>query len=274
MNFSGIGFKLAGLTGELPFFYSSKIKKKLVTELAGKKIYFKKKILSTQDQIKILAQNNAPEGTVVVAKEQVKGKGRAGKAWVSPPGGVYLSCLFKPKNISSRDISRVSLAMSVACRKALEKQNCPGVLLKWPNDLYLGKKKAGGILCEADIQGSKVNFLAVGIGINVNTKKLPPEAISLRLFFGKKFSEIALIREVLYQTEKYYLKIEQNQFTELLADFKKHCFLWGNQVKVDLGKEVIEAKAEGIDVNGYLVLRKKDGLIVTVSSGQVNKLSV
>ncbi len=263
------GYKLENSPDKL---FSWEVKYNLGTKFIGQAIYFKEIIDSTQDFIRQLAQGGACEGTVVFAGKQKKGKGRMGRSWLSPPGGIYLSCLFRPRFLLIEEVCQISLIMALACIEAIEKETGITPAVKWPNDIYLENKKLGGILCEIDAEADKINFITVGIGININTKNLPPEATSLALYAQKNFSKNSIGKEILRQIETCYLELEKGNSKDLLQRWQQHCFLWGSRLRVKVLEEVVEGEAAGIDQRGCLLLRRDTGLIDTISSGDVIKV--
>lgn len=252
--------------------YPWEIKYGLNTKFIGHNIYFRQKIDSTQDFIWQLGQAGAPAGTVVIAQSQKKGKGRLGRSWVSPEGGLYLSCLLRPKKILIKDISQIALVIALACIQAIEQETGIELSVKWPNDIFLNKKKLGGILCQINAEADKINFVAVGLGININTKKLPPEATSLFLERKNKISLVAITKRIIKKIEQRYLELEAGKSKELLNQWQKHCFLWGSRLRVKILNQIIEGEAAGIDPEGYLLIRRDNGLTEKISSGDVVKI--
>lgn len=242
-------------------------------EVIGRDIYFKESLDSTQNFIQDLGRQGFREGAVVVACRQTKGRGCRGRSWASPPGGVYFSCLLRPKAILLRNVSWLSLVAALACLEAVAKISRLKLRVKWPNDIFLAGKKLGGALCEVDACAQKINFAAVGIGLNVNTTELPPEATSLFLHTGKNFSENLIIQEVLGQIEKYYLKMEKGKSRELMNQWQKYCFFKGSRLKVKTLGRKVKGKACGIDREGRLLLRLDDGRVEAISGGDIKKIS-
>jgi BirA family biotin operon repressor/biotin-[acetyl-CoA-carboxylase] ligase len=144
--------------------------------------------------------------------------------------------------------------------------------VKWPNDIFLNKKKLGGILCQINAEADKINFVAIGLGININTKNLPEEATSLFLERKNKVSLVAITKKIIGKIEQRYLELEAGKSKELLEQWQEHCFLWGNRLRVKVFDKVIEGEAAGIDEKGYLLLRRDVGLIEKISSGDVVKI--
>ena len=126
---------------------------------------------STMDVLHELAQGGAPAGAAVVAVEQTGGRGSRGRAWASPRGGLWLSVLFRPRAVPGLEL--LSLRIGLAVAQALELLGAPAVGLKWPNDLMLGDRKLGGILCEARWQGNAPGWVTAGLGLNV-ANETPP----------------------------------------------------------------------------------------------------
>lgn len=124
------------------------------------------------DRLHELAAAGAPAGTAVVAEEQTGGRGSRGRAWHAPAGGLWLSVLYRPESPSGTEL--LSLRLGLAVAQAIE-EALPALRIgiKWPNDLMLGERKLGGILCEARWQGDAPGWIAAGIGINV-ANPIPP----------------------------------------------------------------------------------------------------
>ncbi|HEU5359270.1 MAG TPA: biotin--[acetyl-CoA-carboxylase] ligase, partial [Gemmatimonadales bacterium] len=130
---------------------------------------------STQDLVHQLAEEGAPHGTAIVAEEQVQARGTRGRTWHAPRGGVWMSVLCRPAVPAAAEV--LSLRVGLAVAAALEAQAQVSLRLKWPNDLMLGERKLGGILCEARWRGDRLAWVTVGIGINV-TNPIPPDVAS------------------------------------------------------------------------------------------------
>jgi BirA family biotin operon repressor/biotin-[acetyl-CoA-carboxylase] ligase len=131
-------------------------------------VYHYERVASTMDVIHALADRGAEAGTVVVAGEQLEGRGSRGRPWHSPPGGLWLSVLFRPRAANGIDI--ISLRVGLAVAQCLDRFAPTKVRLKWPNDLMLDERKLGGILCEARWQGAALGWVAAGVGLNVRNQ--------------------------------------------------------------------------------------------------------
>ncbi len=182
----------------------------LGTKQIGKRIHILSQAASTNEVAFHLALKGAEEGVVVLAESQTKGKGRIGRSWESPAGvNIYLSIILRPRIVPGKT-PLITLMAAVACAEAIEEVAglLPGI--KWPNDLLLEGKKLGGILTEADMELDRINFVVVGIGINVNMTRtsfpasIKETATSLRQALGGEISRIALIKSILRYTEQWY----------------------------------------------------------------------
>lgn len=253
-------------------FYPWEIKYKLNTHFIGKEVYYKEIINSTQDFIRQLGLKGAPEGAVVFAEVQKEGRGRLQRQWVSSRGGIYFSLLLKPSFLSIQEVSKITLLIALGCLRGIKKATGVECSVKWPNDIFLGEKKLGGILCEMNAEIDRINFITIGVGINVNTRDLPSQATSLFLNLKKKVAQVEIAKRILEEIENYYNQVKRFGFSNLLKEWERFCFLWGKRVKVKVFNEVIEGKAVGIDKNGYLLLRFDSGLIKKISAGDITRV--
>ena len=130
-------------------------------------------IPSTQDILHRIAEDGAPDGTVVVAEEQVGGRGQRGRTWHSPHGGLWMSVLVRPRGAAAGEVLSLRAGLAVA-RVLAQHPTLPPVALKWPNDIFLADRKVGGLLCEARWRGSELWWVAVGLGLNV-ANEVPAE---------------------------------------------------------------------------------------------------
>ncbi|OGQ34902.1 MAG: biotin--[acetyl-CoA-carboxylase] ligase, partial [Deltaproteobacteria bacterium RIFCSPLOWO2_01_FULL_38_9] len=158
-----------------------------------------KKVTSTNDIAYELAKKGAKEGEYVIAETQTKGRGRMQRKWVSKKGNLYVSLILRP-SIVTRNVSHLTFVAALAVASALEKHLNISPQLKWPNDVLVDRKKISGILTEMESEGDKVDFMVVGMGINVNQDKFPkslPNAISLYQVLGKNIEPGQLLEDLL-----------------------------------------------------------------------------
>ena len=146
---------------------ASEIAKDLNTEYIGKNLYIYKEVSSTNTVAKFLSMNGAENGTVVISEKQTKAKGRSGKSWESPLGGVWLSIILNP-NVDHSKIPLITLATGVAVAKTLENIGVENPEIKWPNDIMINGKKVCGILTEAVAKFNTIESVIIGVGIDAN----------------------------------------------------------------------------------------------------------
>ncbi len=190
--------------------------------VASLKIVHYRRLRSTNTTAYRLAQQSAPEWTVVVADVQTKGRGRGRKTWESPNGGLWFSILLRP-TISTLRLPLLQFLAAIATRQVLENETGVNVKLKWPNDLVLGNAKLGGILIESKTLADRISFAILGIGLNINQSKaqLPPEAISLRLVSGKQHDLRLLLRAILDQMRSSYDDLDNP--SKIMEEWWRNC---------------------------------------------------
>jgi BirA family biotin operon repressor/biotin-[acetyl-CoA-carboxylase] ligase len=251
--------------------YSYEVLRDLNTEFIGKKIYYFDTIASTMDVAMELGIKGAPEGTLVLTESQTKGKGRLGRSWVSPKyKGVYLSLILKPKVLPSQ-ASMLTLLSAVSICEAIKDIADLDVHIKWPNDILLGNKKLGGILTELNAEMDKINFVIIGIGLNVNNDKktLINGATSLREHKNEQINRVSLIQAILRKIEENYILLHKKGAHPVIEKWREHSITLGRRVKVYCQKEHIEGEAFDIDKDGGLLVRKDSGVTEKVMAGDV-----
>jgi len=243
----------------------------LDTEIFGKKIYYFENITSTQDIAFRLSYKE--EGTLIIAENQTKGRGRWGRGWFSfPYKGLYFSLIFKPQD--SFKLSLLSLLLSVSVAEATEEIFKIKIGIKWPNDLILKNKKLAGVLTEVCREKESV-IVVGGVGVNVNNEKqeLPPSGISLKEFFGKKINRLELLKEILRKIERNYVLFKEKK-SHILEKWHKYNITLGKKVEVILNNQKIEGIASALDEFGHLLVRKDNGEIEKIVNPQVFRQSL
>ena len=226
---------------------------------------------STNEKAYELAEKGAPEGAIVIAEGQTGGKGRMGRKWVSPKkGGVYMSVILRPK-MDLDEIPSVTLIAGTAIIDAIEKACGIKAGMKWPNDIMIEGKKVCGVLTEIKAQPDMVDFLVLGIGVNVNTPedKLPPEATSLKAHTDKDISRVAFVRELLFSLDKTYSLFKNKGFKALRSKCREKSVVLGSRVKIMEHNRSTEGLAEDIDDKGALILKSDSGKTQRIFSGDV-----
>ncbi|HEV8339823.1 MAG TPA: biotin--[acetyl-CoA-carboxylase] ligase [bacterium] len=226
--------------------------------------------VSTNDLLREMAGSGAQEGTVLVAREQTGGRGRMGRAWFSPPGGLWWSLLLRPPDPAD---ARIPLTVAVGVAEGVRTACGADVGLKWPNDLILEGRKLGGILVE-----SMPPRVIVGVGINVNmdAPTLPAEiaetATSLSASLGHEIDLDALLRAVLDGVEGAYRMLMAGRGDEVLAHWRRLSVTLGRPVQVQHGAERLHGRAIDIDAAGALLVEPSGGGRTRVIGGDLTVL--
>ena len=263
-----LGYKLLASADRL---YEFEVSRDLNTRFTGRKIYYFDTITSTMDEGVRLGLKQAPEGTVVLAESQTKGRGRLGRIWFSPKyKGIYFSLILRPK-ILPANAPLLTLLTAVSICEAIK--DVTGLLLqiKWPNDIFLANKKLGGILTELNAETDKINFLVIGIGLNVNNDKkaLISGATSLKEHKKEDISRVSLLQSILRKLETNYVILQLKGGSPIIEKWRDYSYTLGKRVKVYCQKEHIEGEAVDIDIDGGLLVRKDSGVVEKVMAGDV-----
>jgi len=223
---------------------------------------------STSDEAKGRAGAGEPEGTLVVAERQSAGRGRRGRAWESPSGGLWFSLILRP-GVAPRRVAAITLVMAEAVAEAIEEVAGLSAGIKWPNDVLVGavgaEKKVAGILTEMASGPERVEYLVVGVGVDVDIdeRRLPAElgtvATSLSAVAGRKIDRTALLASMLDHIGRFYQEFLEGAEAELVARWRRRSLTLGRTVRVETGGEVIEGRATAIDAEGCLVVETDGG---------------
>ena len=229
---------------------------------------------STNTQAKSLGEGDAPNGTLVVAGKQESGRGRRGRSFESPAGtGIFMTLLLRPE-IEPQNASMLTLVSALAVAKGIEHMVDLPVQIKWPNDIVINGKKVCGILTEMSAQMDYVNYIVIGIGINVGTEEFPEEikdvATSIYLESGKHVNRAMLIEKIWEEFEDYYELYEKTQdLSSLVKEYDSYLVNRGQKVRVLDSKEPYEGKAMGITDRGELIVDTWEARRL-VSAGEVS----
>jgi len=256
---------------------SSKIRECLHTRILGRSVLYFRTLTSTNDFAKQLAARNMKEGTVVVAENQSSGKGRLGREWVSPEGGLWFSIILRPL-MQPKDAAKLTLLGSVTVARTVSKLYGLKAEIKWPNDVLINQRKLCGILTEGEINGKTLHFAVLGFGVNANfnlealPKHLGESATTLKEQLGREISREILLCRLLENAEAYYDMLSNGKFEAILNDWRKLSGFLGSYVKIISCREKIEGWAVDLDDDGALIVRLKDQTTHRVISGEVARI--
>lgn len=266
------GYKLLSSPDLLTF---EEISNSLNTKYIGKNIMYFQTIESTNNKAKELA-NDLSNGTVIISEEQTLGRGRLGRVWTSPKyKGIWMSIVLKP-DIDPQSVTMVTQIGAAAVVKTLSELGIR-TYIKWPNDIILNGKKVCGILTEMSGEINKVNYIVMGIGINVNIDKeeFPEElkniATSLSCEIGNTISRKEIVTNLLNNFEILYDEIiHKNSIESSIKICKENSILIGKEVRIIKRNEENFGKAINLSNTGELIVQYPDGSVEEVICGEVS----
>ncbi|MDY6968304.1 MAG: biotin--[acetyl-CoA-carboxylase] ligase [Spirochaetota bacterium] len=245
------------------------------TSYIGKDIYYYPKTESTNFIASRLAMEGAVEGTVVIAEKQTKGRGRLNRNWLSPAyNNILMSIILRPELHPSK-LFTLTMLSSLATVKAIKRITGIDSKIKWPNDVYINNKKIGGILTELNAEMDKVNYIVIGIGINVNfDPRVYPEikdtATSISKEAGNKISRLKLVISILEELEHGYNLLKNGKIVHIRNEWNSCSLVLGKSVKIISFDSEEEGVAESVDDDGCLIIRDENGNRKSFISGDVS----
>lgn len=257
---------------------ASEILSRLSTGWAGRTLHYLPVTGSTNTDAKRYAETGDPHGTTVVANMQTAGKGRRGKMWQSPEGSaIYMTIILKP-DFPPDKASMLTLVMALSVADAVAEATGLRCGIKWPNDIVVNGKKICGILTELNTESDYIQYVVIGVGINVNNASPEefPEVIrqmatSLRIESGMRLSRAEILERVLAHFEKNYdTFVETLDLSCLMDKYEKRLLNLNTEVKVLDPKGEYTGIARGINAAGELLVEKEDGRVVPVYAGEVS----
>lgn len=278
------GYDITGVSGrgyqlnDNGIIIPDEIMSSLPQQLIGNQIYYYPRLDSTNQALKrSIKDYHPPEGTVYVAGKQEEGKGRRGRKWESPPGGLWFSFLLRP-TLPLPQTALLSLVFAVSLVKSLNLFSGSPCQIKWPNDVYCQGRKIAGILLEMSGEIDNADYLIVGIGINVNVRMNDlPAAIganstSLLEVSGQAIDANEVLLTVLKDLDSYYREFLKNGFSDIRLEFKSRCLHLGKVIETTRGQDIIRGINTDIDELGNLIVQSQDNL-VRISTGDVKVLN-
>lgn len=262
------GYRLVSEPDKL---FPERVQEGLGTKIFGKKIIYLDSVDSTMNAASKMALEGAGEGTVICAEEQTNGRGRLGRAWVSPKGqGIYFSVILRPRMALS-EASALTLVFAVAVCQAIRAATGLKVFIKWPNDILFQQKKVAGILTELNAETDRINFIILGVGINVHGV-LPAslkEAACLERPAAATISRVQVLQEILRQMEKIYDLFQRKGFFPIADTWRALSATLNAKVKVVELDKITQGTAIDIDSQGALLIKERSGNIVKKISGDI-----
>lgn len=256
-------------------YHEAELKSAIHTKKAGQSLFFFERLDSTNNKAKQLAEEGVVDGSLIVAEEQYSGKGRRGKMWTSPKGsGVWMSLVLRPEILPDR-ASMLTLVAALAVIKGVKTVTGLDGDIKWPNDIVLNKKKICGILTEMNTESDYINYVIVGIGINVNMLEFPEEikatATSLALEGKRAVKRSLLVNEVMKAWEQYYdAYLKTADMSQLIEEYNAHLVNRGREVTVLATNGSYQGISHGINTMGELLVERADKTVEAVVSGEVS----
>jgi BirA family biotin operon repressor/biotin-[acetyl-CoA-carboxylase] ligase len=258
----------------------------LRTRLIGQTVHYWPAIGSTNDELKRLAEEGAPEGALAIADEQLAGRGRLDRTWIAPSGSSLLtSLLFRPTFLKPSLMQQLTMVCSLAAADAVTQVTGLQPALKWPNDLLLDGKKLAGVLMELGFalesssgKTAAIAWAIVGIGLNVNldftsvaircdSPDLADSATSLAMVLGRRVSRLLLLRAYLEHVEVRYDALRAGHSPH--REWASRLVTLGQHVTVESPDGVCQGVAEAVDEIGALKLRQSDGRVKRILAGDV-----
>lgn len=267
----------------------------LNTEWLARRVVYHAHVASTNDLAKQLADAGEPEGTLVITDEQTAGRGRLGRLWIAPPRSSILMSLVLRPPIPPLQIARVTMAAALGAGDGIRAATGLDSQIKWPNDILLRGKKCAGILAEAEIDGDQVDYVILGLGLNVNfaaasVAGIPADATTIADELGKRTPRVPLLQALLHYIERYYQRLcagenLREEWAARLITLKQFVHVrtpWGGR-QSSRGGVLVESNsimsredwrdeegiAENVDDDGALLLRRTDGSQVRLIAGDV-----
>lgn len=266
----GQGYRLVDVPGVLD---GCELRAAIGNRIIGREIFPFGQVTSTNDVAFSLARGGSPEGTLVIAEEQTRGKGRLGRVWHSPAGlGLWFSIVLRPGE-TVYHLPTVSLVVALAVAGVARDAYGVDARIKWPNDVLVRSRKLCGILTEAEFLDNGVEFIVVGVGLNVLHREsdFPDElrgiATSIAIESSVKVERVDAISRVLWAVENRYVDLCRKGFEGLRLDILPLSSLIGRLTRVETANGIIEGVAVDIDETGALILRRENGLNERVLAG-------
>jgi len=247
----------------------------LVTNRLGTRFHYFHQLDSTNTYARRLAERGAPEGEVIIAEQQTQGRGRLGRSWISPPYvNVYFSVLLRPA-LPPIHAPQITLTAAVALADAVAAFISQPPVIKWPNDILVDGQKLAGILTESSCTSERIEFVILGIGVNINFPRelmadgIRERATSLMEVGRKSVSREAFIRRLIQDLDRCYGILQESGFGAIVPRWEAYFGHREKRVRVEMEDEVLMGKAKGIDRDGALIVQSDGGDLHRIIAGDV-----
>ncbi len=245
------------------------------TKVIGRDIRVFQETTSTNDVIEKLARDGVKEGVVVFAESQSKGRGRLGRKWVSPlRKGLWFSVLLRP-DLRPQEAIQLMIAGATALARAIRDETGLSPEIKWPNDILINGRKVAGLLTELSAELDHVNYIILGIGVDVNlnasdfSSELRKLATSLKIEKGHSIDRASLAAAALRELDADYARITTGHFEAVSDEWEELCSTLGRNIGIRIGDRVLQGRAESLDSDGALLLRTQHGRLERIIGGDV-----
>jgi BirA family biotin operon repressor/biotin-[acetyl-CoA-carboxylase] ligase len=251
------------------------VRARLSAKRLGTRFHYFTELGSTNTRARELAESGAAEGEIVIAESQTQGRGRLGRRWESPPlSNLYLSIVLRP-GLPPKHAPQITLAAAVALVETVGSFLPRPPVIKWPNDILIDGKKLAGILTEAACDTECVQYVILGIGLNLNYRAetmpetLRQRATSMADRAGENLSRETVLVRLIHDLDRCYGELEESGFAALRPRWEAHFGLRGRRVRVELGDQTIIGRAQGIDHEGALIVETDDEQRRSIIAGDV-----
>jgi BirA family biotin operon repressor/biotin-[acetyl-CoA-carboxylase] ligase len=252
--------------------FKTRLSKLLRTSRIGKSIFLFNELDSTQDYAMTLPNSESLHGTIVIAKKQNMGKGRIGRTWISPEGGLWMSIIFRP-NFSVDNIIFIQFIGALAIANAIREITKIDCKLKWPNDVLINEKKVCGILVDVNLENeNKKIVMGIGLNANIDSSSINNflndaniKATTLKDECGNDIDLLFLIKSILEKLEHYYdALLSRGKTSEIIDSWKEKSDMFGKKAIVYDRNEKFMGHVIDIDQNGALVMKLTDGSVKNI----------
>ncbi|WP_054024521.1 biotin--[acetyl-CoA-carboxylase] ligase [Bacillus sp. FJAT-28004] len=269
-----LGYRLLSIPDMLSV---EKLENRLDTKVFGQQIHYFETVESTQNLARAAAEEGALEGTLFVAEQQVKGRGRMGRGWISPRGkGVWISMVLRP-SVPIHFAPQLTLLTAVALCRSLKRLTGLPIGIKWPNDLLIEGKKISGILLESAAEDERLRYVIAGVGISVNLEEsdypveLLEKATSLRISGQQKWSREEVIADFLKEWEQLYFLYHEQGFSPIVTLWEALSVSLGKTVRLMTPQGDMVGIPMGLDESGAILIQLEDGSIKPVFSAEMGE---